>query len=155
MPGTPLETLDLADEAVRRFPESPRLWQQRGDLIQLGDGESAHSLEEVLHCYETAVKLNPDFAEAYESIGYYFDAIDEDFPRAEAAFLKATQLGGGGYSWAGLARVLAEQSKPLGEIIKMLDACPFAVTPQVHQIRLKLEDGYWHPEMRGLHHSSV
>lgn len=155
VPGASVATLALADEAVLRFPDSPSLWQRRGDLIQLGDGKSAHSLEDALHSYETAVKLDPGFAEAYESIGYYFDVIHEDLPLAGAAFLKATQLGGGGYSWAGLARVLAEQSRPLGEILEMLDNCPFAGTPAVHQIRKELEDGRWHPVVQGMHPSSV
>lgn len=145
MPGTSMETLDLADEAVLRFPESPRLWQQRGDLIELGDGKSAHSLEDALQCYETAVKLDPDFAEAYESIGYYFDVIDVDLPRAEAAFFKATQLGTRADSWAGLARVLAEQGRPLGEVLGLLGNCPSADAPMVQQIRQELEEGRWHP----------
>lgn len=145
MPGsTSMETLTLADEAVLKFPASSRLWQLRGDLIHLGDGKSAHSLEEALHCYETALKLDPDYAEAHESIGYYLDVIDENFPCAEAAFLKATQFGGGEKSWAGLARVLAEQRGPVGEILGMLNNCPFADSPCVREVRKQLEDGYWH-----------
>jgi hypothetical protein len=145
VPGVSVAALALADEAVLRFPESPRLWQRRGDLIQLGDGESAHSLEDALRSYEMAVKLDPGFAEAHESIGYYFDAIDEDLPRAEAGFLKATQLGGGEYSWAGLARVIAEQGGLPEQILALIDDCPFADASAVQDVRQRLEQGFWDP----------
>lgn len=145
VPGASVETLALADEAVVRFPDSPCLWKRRGDLIQLGDGESAHSLEDSLHSYETAVKLDPGFAEAHESIGYYFDVIDEDLPKAEAAFLRATQLGGGEYSWAGLARVIAERGGPREQILALMDDCPFADASAVQKIRQEVDEGFWHP----------
>ncbi len=101
------------------------------------------------------MKLDPDFAGAHESIGYCFDVIDIDLPQAEAAFWKASQLGGGGWSWAGLARVLAEQGKPLEQILGMPDNCPSAKNQEVQELRTKLVDGYWYSSRQGLHSFSV
>ena len=81
----------------------------------------------------------------------YLEALGNGWPRERVPIL----LGGGGWSWAGLARVLAEQSRPLTEILGILDNCPFAETPAVLQIRQELEAGYRHSAKRGMHESSV
>src|ERR1035441_7332721 len=79
-----LESVALADKAVSAFPRSTRLWCMRGDLIQLGPKECPHPLDEALTSYRRAVELDPQCAEAWESIGHYHDAVldDESAPQS-------------------------------------------------------------------------
>ena len=76
------ETMALADEAVRAFPDSPKLWCMRGDLIQLASGSCQHSLDDAGACYLRAIKIDPSFAEAYEEAAHFFDAVMGDEERA-------------------------------------------------------------------------
>jgi tetratricopeptide (TPR) repeat protein len=106
-----LELLDLAEEAVAAYPLCAQLWDMRGDLILLGTEEAKYELDDALRSYQRAVEVDPSFAQAYESIGYYHDVHTEDFPGSELAFRKAVELGAGEKSDYGLARVLVEQGK--------------------------------------------
>jgi tetratricopeptide (TPR) repeat protein len=89
---TTLETLALADEAVRAFPTSARLWVVRGNLIQLGSESSPHSLEDALASYQRAIEVAPEFAEAWEEVGYYYDAVLDDEATARKYFQEAARL---------------------------------------------------------------
>ena len=138
-----VDTIALADQSIHAFPDSAKLWVMRGDLIQLGDDDSNYSLEEALKSYETALRIDPAFADAHESIGYYFDVIDEDLERSEAAFAAAIAHGAGVNSYFGLARVLAERGEPRKTILSMIDACAFCHDPKIQEIRIKIESGFW------------
>jgi len=87
-----LETITLADEAVRTFPKSPQLWCIRGNLIQLGPENCPHSLDEALACYQKAVEIDPQFAEAWEEMGCFHDAVLDDEATAEKYFREAKKL---------------------------------------------------------------
>src|SRR2546426_11405354 len=89
-----LETIALADEAVRAFPLSARLFVVRGNLIQLGPESCPHPLEEALRSYQRAVEINPRFAEAWEEIGHYHDAVLDDEKSAQTYFREAVRLRG-------------------------------------------------------------
>lgn len=54
-----MEVIALANEAVRVFPRSARLWVMRGDLIRIGPQSDVHSLEEALRSYQRAVEIDP------------------------------------------------------------------------------------------------
>ena len=88
------EALALADSAVRMFPDSAKLWCMRGDLIQLGPADIPYELEEALACYERAVSIDPQFAEGYEEIGHFFDAVMPNPKRARRAFGQAAAIRG-------------------------------------------------------------
>ena len=90
--AAPDELLALADEAVRAFPASAKLWVMRGNLIELGTGETSHALHDALVSYERAVSIDPNFAEGWEEIGYYYDAVMDDEERARPAFQRARIL---------------------------------------------------------------
>lgn len=90
----PDELLALADEAVQIFPESAKLWVMRGNLIQLGTGETSHTLDDALASYERAVLIDPNFVEGWEEIGHFHDAVMDDEERAREAFQKAKLLKG-------------------------------------------------------------
>jgi hypothetical protein len=89
-----LQVIALADEAVRAFPQSPRLLVMRGNLIQLGPESCPYPLEEALHCYRRAVEIEPHFAEGWEEIGHYYDAVLDDEEGARPYFERATALKG-------------------------------------------------------------
>ncbi|HEY5505552.1 MAG TPA: hypothetical protein VIK28_10385 [Sedimentisphaerales bacterium] len=87
-----LETIAVADEAVRAFPLSARLWEMRGCLIQLGPESLPHPLEESLHSFQRAVEIDPQFADAWDEIGHYYDAVLDDEKTAQEYFEKAKRL---------------------------------------------------------------
>jgi tetratricopeptide (TPR) repeat protein len=87
-----LAAIALADEAVRAFPQSPRLWCIRGDVIQLGPESSPHSLDDARACYERATEIDPNFAEAWEEIGHFHDAVLGDEAGAQQFFERAKRL---------------------------------------------------------------
>jgi hypothetical protein len=86
-----LDVLAFADIAVQKFPDSAKLWCLRGDLIQLGPADGP-GLDEALACYERAVAIDPMFAEAYEEMGHFFDAVMPDPKRARLAFHQAASI---------------------------------------------------------------
>lgn len=90
------QALALADEAVRAFPNSAKLWCIRGDLIQLGAGEPTYEIANALASYEQAVAVDPKCMEAYEEIGYFYDSVMDDVERAKPFFDQAALLKGEG-----------------------------------------------------------
>jgi tetratricopeptide (TPR) repeat protein len=89
-----LETIALADAATRAFPRSPQLWCMRGSLIQLGPENCPHSLDDALASYKRAVEIDPQFAEGWEEIGYFYDYVIDDEAAAQAYFREAKRLKG-------------------------------------------------------------
>jgi len=87
-----LETLALAEQAVCEFPLSAKLHVMRGDLILLGPESSPHSLEDALISYQKAVEIDPEFEEAWEEIGYYYDVVMDDEVAAQPYFQQAEEL---------------------------------------------------------------
>jgi tetratricopeptide (TPR) repeat protein len=89
-----LETIALADEAVRAFPLSARLSVMRGNLIQLGPTDCPYSLDDALACYQKAIEIDPEFAEGWEDIGHFHHAVLDDEAAARRYFLEAERLRG-------------------------------------------------------------
>ncbi|EEF62936.1 hypothetical protein [Pedosphaera parvula] len=139
------DLLPLVEEAIRAYPTSAKLHCMRGDLIQLSDGPG-YGLEDAAASYEQALKVDANFAEAHESIGYYCDVISHDLQLAEAAFRRAIELGAGVDSYVGLARVLAELGHDTQAILKFLDGCPFRDSAKILEIRSEIEKETWKPK---------
>jgi hypothetical protein len=89
-----LETIALAGEAVQVFPQSPKLWVIRGDLLQLGPEDCPYPLEESLVCYKRAIEIDPRFAEAWESAAHFYDAVMADEQAAAPYFREFERLKG-------------------------------------------------------------
>jgi len=66
----------------------------RGNLIELGPENTPHTLQDALESYQTAVKLDPKFAEAWEEIGHYYDAVLADEKSAQKFLQEAERLRG-------------------------------------------------------------
>lgn len=88
------ETIAIADQAVAAFPNSPKLWCMRGDLIQLGSEDSPHSLDDAWACYQRATEIDPQFVEAWESLGYFHYAVLDDEITAQRFFTEAERSKG-------------------------------------------------------------
>jgi hypothetical protein len=142
-----IEPLRLVEEAIVAFPLSPKLLCMKGDLIQLSDGK-AYDLSDAAACYDRAASIDPSFAEAFESLGYFHDVVSDDLERAESAFRTAIALGGGPDAYAGLARVLAECGRNMTEILAFLDGCVHAAAPKVQDMRSEVERGLWSPRLK-------
>ena len=88
----PLTLIALADEATVRFPDSPRLWCMRGNLIELGPEDSPHELSDALASYERAVRIEPAFAEGWEEIAHFHDVVLDDEASAKRFFEQAAAI---------------------------------------------------------------
>jgi tetratricopeptide (TPR) repeat protein len=64
----------------------------RGNLIELGSADIPYTFEDALACYERAVSIDPNFAEGYEEIGHFYDAVMPNPSRARRAFRKAVEI---------------------------------------------------------------
>ncbi len=137
----------LVERALRDYPNSPKLWCVLGDAIQMAGltEESAPCpRDQVLQCYEKAVSLDADCAEAQEEIGYYYDALADDPQLAVVAFRAAIRLGAGKTAFIGLARSLAE----IGDTSAALAALGESADqddPDVRKIREEILSGEWTP----------
>lgn len=141
------KVLALADEAVQAFPDAPELWCLRGHLIELAPEGYSVALTDAADCYRKATQLDPDYADAWESLGYYLDNYDEDLDAAEQAFVNAIRTGGDADSYIGLARVLTQKGQK-DAALKVLGAadCPYADEEDVEAMREEIRDGLWSPE---------
>lgn len=143
--------LDASDRAVAEHPQSARLWNLRGDVIQLLDDDPTdHGLapDEALRCYERAAEAAPDDAEAFESIGFYHDEFEDDPEAAEEPLRRALALGAGASACAGLARVLAELGRT-EEAKALIDpaTCTHAGAAEVEEVRAEIDSGLWDPDV--------
>lgn len=101
-------SLALIDEALRRFPDSARLWCLHGDLLQLCVDDEERGLEQAGDSYLKAAELAPGDPEPYESLGHFCDAVLDDPQQAAEYFRKAIALGAGESAREGLAEALAQ-----------------------------------------------
>lgn len=139
-----LDLMALVEESVTAIPGSAKLWCLRGDLIQLSTLEAQYELEDVVRSYEKALSVDPNCAEAYESIGYFYDAVMGDPKSAEPAFQQAIRLGKGVQSYYGLARVLAELGRD-EEALRLLTPknCPYQEEAIIVEIAEEIRTGMW------------
>lgn len=131
-----VEMLELIEQVVVEHPLSPRLWCLRGDMIQIGPDETAHSLDDARGSYERALEIDPDNAEALESLGHYFDAINSKPDIAESYFLKSIDHGAGKNAFVSLAELYLEQGR-YAEALAILEPsrCPYSSDVEVMLVR--------------------
>lgn len=89
-----LETITFADEAIRTFPRSPKLWCMRGNLIELGRENSPHTLDDALASYKHAIEIDPQFIQAWEDIGYFYRNVLDEEDKAKPCFHEVERLKG-------------------------------------------------------------
>ena len=141
------EVLRKVEAALASNSNSSQLWVWRGILIQLGSDPAAYTTEDVEASFKRAVELDPNNAEAFEELGYLYDAVLNDLSSALAAFRKAVALDVRPASVAGLARVLAELGDREGALgLLASPTAKYYDAPEVVQVRQEIESGMWSPE---------
>jgi len=143
------EVLVIAERAVADYPRSVQLLWMRGDLLQVAPEEYA-SQEDPAEYYRRALAIDPANAEIWEDLGYYLDALEDDFDEAIAAFERAFALGAGAASSYGLARCLAQKGDRKAALEAI--AAAFAGSPGaehrklLEELRSEVVEGIWDPE---------
>jgi tetratricopeptide (TPR) repeat protein len=141
------EVLALSAEAVQSFPDSPELWCFRGHLIELAPEDYPSPVTEAGECYRKATQLDPDYADAWESLGYYLDDYEDDLEGADKAFRKAIEAGGDKDSYIGLARVLAQKGRKQAALAILAGPdCPYIDDDEIASMRDQIEKDMWNPE---------
>ncbi len=90
--GPTKETMDLTFEALKKFPESEKLWIIRGDLLQLVNDADGTELNEIEKCYRKAMAINPQSVEANDELGHFLDLVMGKPRKAKQYFEKARRL---------------------------------------------------------------
>ncbi len=81
------------DRLLELSPNNPYLLVQRGELIQLQNGdEELPTLEDAKAALVSAVALDPDSPNALIELGYFVYAIEDDAKTAAKHFEKAVKL---------------------------------------------------------------
>jgi len=104
------EALAYSEEAMRMHPGSATLLCMRGDLLQLAP-PSYHSDDNAEGCYLRAIQVEPRYAEGWESLGWYYYAVTDEYAPAAGAFRRAIECGAGSDSVRELAAALAAQGQ--------------------------------------------
>jgi tetratricopeptide (TPR) repeat protein len=140
------EILELALEAVARYPLSPKLLCLRGDLYQLEHRAWSNSFDPniPLLLYQHALSLDAGNADALTEIGFIYDIYFQDFSKAEAAFRSAISIGADHASYFGLARVLSQmgRSHEASDLLRA-DRCPYFDHPDIKELRSEISQGVW------------
>ncbi len=112
--GITKATFALVDQSLQEHPCSSLLWCLRGDLIQRSDDSAGpYQLHDTLDSYKTAASYNPSDPEPWESMGHYFNAIQDDPAKPEPLFRKAIARGAGDAAREALEDVVAQLSSTL------------------------------------------
>lgn len=129
---------------LAQSPNDEKLWDAKGDYVQIYSGNASITLDGALEAYKKAIECNPNYARAYESIGYYLDVIEDDYEGAEQYFLKALSLDKSKDSYRGLARVLAQQNR-IEDALAVLDSesCPYHEDNDIKTLKIAIENGDW------------
>lgn len=138
-----LETMKLVEDSILKFPNSSKLQCIKGDFIQLSSEDTPYELLDSLKAYEQAIELDPKCAEAFESIGYYYDIIDEQFDLAREAFEKALEVEVRIDSIIGLARVRAELNEKSSDIVRFLEDSSFKTHEKVEKLIIEINNGVY------------
>jgi tetratricopeptide (TPR) repeat protein len=102
------DDIDEIDAILETEGPSSEMLILRGQLIQLVADGGDDELEEAFACYQQAIELDPDSAEAHEEIGHFLDDFADEPAEAISYFRKAIELGAGATAEEGLRDVLGQ-----------------------------------------------
>jgi tetratricopeptide (TPR) repeat protein len=102
--------VEAIDDILETEGPNVELLVLRGQLIQLVANGRPDELEEAFACYQEALELDPDSAEAHEEIGHFLDDVADDPAEAASFFRRAIQLGAGASAHEGLREALSQLS---------------------------------------------
>lgn len=102
------DDIDALDDILEAEGASVDLLILRGQLIQLVADGRPDELEEAFACYQEALELDPNSAEAHEEIGHFLDDVADEPGEAVSFFRKAIELGAGPSAHEGLRSALSQ-----------------------------------------------
>jgi tetratricopeptide (TPR) repeat protein len=143
------KTFEVLERHLNESPNDERLWDARGDYIQrYGGNDEKLSFEEAKLSYLRAIECNEKYARAYESLGYFYDVVEDDYKVAEKYFRKSISIEATVDSYKGLARVIAQQNRT-HDAIQVLseDQCPFSDDIDILILKDEIQDGYWESDV--------
>ncbi|TWT79655.1 hypothetical protein CA13_10610 [Planctomycetes bacterium CA13] len=120
---------------TRTHPRDPYLWDVLGDIIQLADNQFAERYDS-LDCYLNAIDADPEYGPAHNSLGYWHD-IAENYTLARLHFETAIRLGAGDTARIGLAKILA-QLRLDDDAYAILDTCDDPMSDRVAATRVDI-----------------
>ncbi len=97
-------------------------------------------LEDSLASYTRALEVDPEFSDAFSSIGYFHDVVMGDLAAANLPFARLLRAGYPQEAIVGLARVLTQLSHPRHEVAALLDSAIDPMSARVNQIRAEIND---------------
>ena len=129
--------------AIDLYPHSAQLHCLMIDLLML-NGTDVY--QRAIPHAEEVIRTDPDYAEAWESLGFLHDIYADNATSAEFAFRKAISLSAGPDSYSGLARVLAElgrQPEAVAVVLRGMNQYPDSdvLAKRMEEIR----NGEWDP----------
>ena len=146
------ELVDLCLKAVTEHPESSVFWYDLGIIMQRCDEQYGYTAKDYLRCFENSVRLDPEYADAQQELGFVLDTYFDEYEKAEEAFKIAIELGAEHESYFGLARVLAQMGKTDEAIASLSESdCPFYNQPDIQELRAEILHGgwYWYATEKG------
>ena len=84
------EVLQLVSEAIKAFPESATLWFMHGQILTCAVEHDV--ADTAVRSFEKCIQIRPDFADAYEHLGYHYGGVRDDPGKATEFYTKAAQL---------------------------------------------------------------
>ena len=87
----PDKTIQEVDSYINKNVCTEKIWNFRGDIIQMGEGTDVYLLEDAEKSYQKAIEINPNHYEAYESLGYFHDCVMDNEKEAKKWFRLAKQ----------------------------------------------------------------
>lgn len=126
----------------REFPNCAELYDFIGDVMQICD-DDCYKIADSMNCYQQALKVDPTYAVAHESLGYAYDTYFDDFENAEKHFRQAVALGGRDSAKLGLARVLAQLGEA-EEALTALATCDDSKNGKLIELRDEIKQGLWY-----------
>ncbi|MCU0712334.1 MAG: tetratricopeptide repeat protein [Pirellula sp.] len=123
------------------FPMEPELWDVLGDIMQICDSEIP--IQESVKCYRQALKCDPTYASAYESLGWALDSHFNDFDNARRNFEIAISYGAGDSARIGLARVLAQMGETV-DANQSLAECDDKTRADWIEMSREIREGLWY-----------
>ena len=89
-------TLDELESLIQKYPDSARRWDYRGNVIlSEDDNDPRYELEDAKASYLMAIEKDPEYAIAYESLGYYYDVWVVPHPEVVAEHHLGVSLNSG------------------------------------------------------------
>lgn len=134
------KSFDQLHNLLQQYPDSAELWYRVGDAAQYLNGYSKDNTFPA-RCFKVCLQIDPRFAEAYDSLGYWYYALDRHLD-SEVCYRKAIEYGAGDMSRYFLSIVYATNGR-LVEAYRELDQCVDQEADHIKEARDHFASGFF------------